>query len=77
MSDLSQAIKAAHALSYTPFPGLHALSSDESPGAVEIEELEQSLNAGDWRDTQRKSAELIETTLKGLRYLQTYLFSSH
>ncbi|KAF8527215.1 PigN-domain-containing protein [Gautieria morchelliformis] len=65
-------IKAAHSLSYAPFSALHSIAPDKSPGAVEIEFLEQSLMAGDWQEAQRKSAELIETTLNGLRYLQTY-----
>lgn len=67
-------MKAAHAFSYVPYHGLHSLFTDEPPGAVEMNDLEQTLIAGDWRETHRKSAKLIETTLKGLRYLQTFLF---
>ncbi|KAF8579724.1 PigN-domain-containing protein [Ramaria rubella] len=69
---VKHSIKAAHALSYKPFPMLHSSSFDAEPGTSEMDQLEDLLIASNWREARQMSALLIETALKGLRYLQTY-----
>ncbi|KAF8518146.1 Phosphatidylinositolglycan class N-domain-containing protein [Hysterangium stoloniferum] len=63
-------IKSSHALSYKPFPLLKTESSD--PGSSELENLDYLLTQKLWSETRHAAAGLIDTTLKGLRYLQTY-----
>ena len=64
-------LKAAHVPFYKPFPELHSWGPYSDPGALEIEHLENLLNNSRWRQTRQSSETLMDTTLKGLRYLQT------
>ncbi|KII90223.1 hypothetical protein PLICRDRAFT_40419 [Plicaturopsis crispa FD-325 SS-3] len=67
-------IKRAHTLFYTPFQDLERVpkGSNTSLADASIKAIEQHIDEGRWYDARATSAELIKTSLQGLRYLQTY-----
>lgn len=66
-------IKHAHTLFYTPFQDLERVpkGSNTSLGDASVKAIEQHIDEGRWYDARATSAELIKTSLQGLRYLQT------
>ena len=69
---LKPELKEAHTLFYKPFADLEG-----NPGSrkllrvMEVANVEQFIADGQWYDARIKSAELIQSALAGLRYLQT------
>ncbi|EIM84449.1 PigN-domain-containing protein [Stereum hirsutum FP-91666 SS1] len=47
-------------------------SSSSQPGEPHLLEIERLIEAGEFMQSRRKSAELIELALEGIRYLETY-----
>lgn len=71
---LCSGLKAATAAFYKPFPGFHDFDdATEHAGAIKIDEMEQLLEFGQWQEACDKAYELIELSLEGLRYLQTWV----
>ncbi|KZT61275.1 PigN-domain-containing protein [Calocera cornea HHB12733] len=64
-------LKKNHTALYTPFADL-AAGPDELPGDGQLAAIDALYSAGDYHSTRRASAALIATSLRGLRYLQTY-----
>lgn len=46
-------------------------SSSSQPGETHLQEIERLIEAGEFLQSRRKSAELIELALEGIRYLET------
>ncbi|KAH9982964.1 Phosphatidylinositolglycan class N-domain-containing protein [Lactifluus volemus] len=65
--------KKAHAILYRPYEFLdHPLSFSEYPGSQRISFIEGLIGSGRFKEARRQSHELINATLGGLRYLETY-----
>ncbi|KAI0684219.1 Phosphatidylinositolglycan class N-domain-containing protein [Cytidiella melzeri] len=66
-------IKRSHALFYKPYPYFteHGEVSDQ-PGSAQIEGIEALFRGRRYKDVRKFSAELLQHTLAGLRYLETY-----
>ncbi|KAF8967451.1 Phosphatidylinositolglycan class N-domain-containing protein [Flammula alnicola] len=63
-------LKQKHTLFYTPFRPLTDVSTtDEAPEIIAIERL---IAEQKWDSSRQASSELIQQSLKGLHYLQTY-----
>ncbi|PAV16485.1 hypothetical protein PNOK_0810500 [Pyrrhoderma noxium] len=65
-------LKRSHKVFFVPFPGLGTLGPEGEPGANHILRLEHLVNLGKWTEARKEAAELIQTSLEGLRYLETY-----
>ncbi|KAI9457866.1 Phosphatidylinositolglycan class N-domain-containing protein [Boletus coccyginus] len=66
-------LKQAHVLFYKPFGPLEGVHDSGMPARIrKLASIEQSLREGQWNEARRQSAELINTCLEGLRYLETY-----
>ncbi|KAN0080207.1 Phosphatidylinositolglycan class N (PIG-N) domain containing protein [Tylopilus felleus] len=66
-------LKRAHVLFYKPFSPLEDVGDSGMPARVrKLASIEQSLRGGQWNEARRQSAQLIDTCLEGLRYLETY-----
>ena len=68
-------LKKRNAIFYRPFGPLSGEGS-EQPGEREVETIESLITAGKWYEARQESAQLIQTSLAGLRYLQTYVLPS-
>jgi hypothetical protein len=67
-------MKQEHTLLYRPFSSLEVSSDSGKPRRLAmIETIEEHIRARHWYAARESAAELIETTLEGLRYLQTYV----
>ncbi|KAH9963989.1 Phosphatidylinositolglycan class N-domain-containing protein [Lactifluus volemus] len=65
--------KKAHAILYRPYEFLdHPSSFSEYPGSQRISFIEGLIGSGRFKEARRQSHELINATLGGLRYLETY-----
>ncbi|GJE95619.1 GPI ethanolamine phosphate transferase 1 [Phanerochaete sordida] len=66
-------IKRANALFYKPFPYFteHA-DLEDSPGQSALSVIQILINRGRYDDARETAATLIDHTLEGLRYLETY-----
>lgn len=72
LSYLLQELKRAHVLFYKPFSPLEDVGDSGMPARVrKLASIEQSLRGGQWNEARRQSAQLIDTCLEGLRYLET------
>ena len=61
-------LKKGNALFYRPFgPFFH----EENPGEDQVANIEFLIAAAKWYEARQESAQLIQTSLDGLRYLQT------
>ncbi|CCM05948.1 uncharacterized protein FIBRA_08187 [Fibroporia radiculosa] len=63
--------KKAHTLLYQPFP-FFLNSSASSPGIELLTEIEHLIAGGELSKARSTAADLIRSTLDGLRYLETY-----
>jgi len=73
-SYIAPELKQAHALFYQPYTDLEGTSRSSHPiRYTRIAEIESALKDQNWYSARQKSAELINATLEGLRYLQTYV----
>ncbi|KAJ6486074.1 Phosphatidylinositolglycan class N-domain-containing protein [Mycena vitilis] len=63
-------LKMAHTVLYKPFRHLEELGP--SNRLSKLKEIENAISEEEWRLARELSADLIETGLEGLRYLQTY-----
>ena len=63
-------LKKHTTLFYHPF-GPFSREGDENPGGHEVKTIESLIAAGKWYEARQASAQLIHTSLAGLRYLQT------
>lgn len=61
-------LKKQNALFYRPFG---PFSREVNPGEPDVETIESLIAGGKWHEARRASARLIQTSLAGLRYLQT------
>lgn len=61
-------LKKENVLFYHPFG---SLPPEENPGEREVTSIESLITAGKWYEAREASAQLIQTSLAGLRYLQT------
>lgn len=69
MYHVKEELKKSTELRYKPFPGL----GDESHSIEHrVAEIQKAIDAGNVDDAIRKTYELIDLGLEGLRYLQTY-----
>jgi GPI ethanolamine phosphate transferase 1 len=58
---------------YKPFAELEDTeNSNAIPRVMRLKEIETLVSQNDWYNARLRSAELIDSALKGLRYLQTY-----
>jgi GPI ethanolamine phosphate transferase 1 len=65
--------KKAHAILYRPYEFLdHPSSFSEYPGSQRISFIEGLIGSRRFKEARRQSHELINVTLGGLRYLETY-----
>lgn len=65
-------LKQAHAIFYKPFVQLEGASGSEAPiRLAKLAEIQQLIYQRRWDDARQRSAELINFSLEGLRYLQT------
>jgi hypothetical protein len=65
-------LKRARTLFYKPFAELEGVVGTVTPPRLVITaEIEQSIRDKDWIAARKRSAEVIQSTLDGLRYLQT------
>ncbi|KXN81842.1 GPI ethanolamine phosphate transferase 1 [Leucoagaricus sp. SymC.cos] len=63
-------LKKAHTLFYKPYP---PLESGHIPNRLQkLEHIESLISASDWYNSRKVSHNLINETLTGLHYLQTY-----
>ncbi|KAF8439955.1 Phosphatidylinositolglycan class N-domain-containing protein [Boletus edulis BED1] len=68
-----QELKQAHVLFYKPFVPLEGLGDSGVPARIrKLASIEQSLREAQWDEARQRSAQLIDTCLEGLRYLETY-----
>lgn len=68
----SQELKQANILFYKPFDSLEGMDDSGIPARIrKLASIEQSLREGQWNEARRQSAQLINTCLEGLRYLET------
>jgi len=67
-----QELKQAHVLFYKPFGPLEGVHDSGMPARIrKLASIERSLREAQWNEARRQSAELINTCLEGLRYLET------
>ncbi|KZT00391.1 alkaline phosphatase-like protein [Laetiporus sulphureus 93-53] len=64
-------IKKTHTLFYKPFP-YFATTNGHNPGSEFVTEVQRKINMGAYTEARALSAQLIRSTLDGLRYLETY-----
>jgi len=64
------ALKKRDRIFYRPFGSLSG-EGNENPGEREVETIESLIAAGKWYEARQASAQLIQASLDGLRYLQT------
>ena len=70
-----QELKQAHLLFYKPFGPLEGVGDSEMPARIrKLASIDQSLREGQWNEARRQSAQLINTCLEGLRYLETSVY---
>ena len=50
---------------------------DGIPGSRQIKHLEDLFEVGDYDAVRQGAGVLIDTTLKGLRYIETYVYGFH
>jgi hypothetical protein len=65
---LISVLKKQNALFYRSFG---PFSGEENPGEREVANIELLIAAGKWYEARESSAQLIQASLAGLRYLQT------
>ncbi|KAF9238476.1 Phosphatidylinositolglycan class N-domain-containing protein [Melanogaster broomeanus] len=66
-------LKDAYALFYKPYGALEAVGHSGVPARIQnIATIEQLLREARWNEARQHSAELIDSCLEGLRYLETY-----
>ena len=68
-------LKKARAILYRPFGPLEKITDiqlHESYRVTTLKKIERLIGDGDWYGARKMSAELINTALDGLHYLQTY-----
>src|SRR6266404_8796850 len=66
-------LKKAHAILYKPYKFIyHPSSASEYPGSQRLSLIEGLIASGRFQEARQRSHELIETTLGGIRYLETY-----
>ncbi|KAF9221780.1 PigN-domain-containing protein [Gyrodon lividus] len=66
-------LKDAYALFYKPYTALEAIGDSGVPARIQrITTIERLLGESEWNEARRHSAELIDSCLEGLRYLETY-----
>ncbi|TFK28974.1 GPI ethanolamine phosphate transferase 1 [Coprinopsis marcescibilis] len=64
-------IKKQHTVLYSPYAPLHK-NALEAPGETELKTIETLLASGSTTEAKRRSLTLLQTSLQGLHYLQTY-----
>ncbi|KAI8992816.1 PigN-domain-containing protein [Trametes punicea] len=64
--------KRTHSLYYRPYPHLAATEDIDIPGEAELVAIEHLIQDGNYFEARMHAKKLIEHTLEGLRYLQTY-----
>lgn len=70
---LSTELRKAQAILYMPYEFLdHPTSLSEYPGSQRIASIERLITSENFQEARHQSHELIKTTLRGLRYLETY-----
>lgn len=65
-------VKRKHTLFYKPFAALDSDINEELPGSKAISHIERLIRSEQFSSALHKSFDMIQTTLAGLRYLQTY-----
>ena len=73
MDNFAKGLKASHKLFFVPFPGLATQDKHGLPGSGHLLRLEQLLYSEKWTNVRKEAAELIQLSLDGLRYLETYV----
>ena len=63
-------LKKNNTLFYRPF-GSFSREGNETPGELEVRTIESLIASEKWYEARQASARLIQTSLAGLRYLQT------
>ncbi|EGN92654.1 hypothetical protein SERLA73DRAFT_117102 [Serpula lacrymans var. lacrymans S7.3] len=66
-------LKASHVLFYKPFSELESINIEGHPQkCFRIAKINRLIEEEQWYEARRESFDLINSTLKGLRYLETY-----
>ena len=70
-----QGLKSQRKLFYRPFAELEPPShSNAAPGAASLEHAEELLNSRKWQESVLESYRLIGASLRGIDYVQRYVF---
>lgn len=69
MYRVKEEIKRAHALYYKPFPGL---GDEQHSVEYRVIRIQKAIDAGQYEEAVKRTYDLIDLGLEGLRYLQTY-----
>lgn len=66
-------MKSSQKVFYTPFPGLATQDETGAPGSSHLLHIDSLLTRSQWKLARSEAKSLIDLSLRGLRYLETYV----